>query len=74
MEFPIDVLFYFLSSTGATLCGVLYWMSVQNMGDRHYKLLHVGLLSIFLTPVGAWVVTSLVRMGDLSQKLKESKP
>lgn len=74
MDFRIDVLFYFLSSTGATLCGIMYWMSVQNMGDRRYRLLQVGILSIFLTPVGAWVITSFVRMADLSRKSKESEP
>lgn len=74
MEFPRDVLRYFLTSIGATISGILYWMSVQNLGDRRYKLLHAGLLSIFLTPFGAWVVTSLVRMRDLSRSMKGGTP
>ena len=74
MELPFDILRYFLYSSGATVCGVLYWISVQNLGERHYKLVYVGLLTIFLSPFGAWAVTALVRMGDLSKKLKEGKP
>ncbi len=51
----IDILVYFLFTAGATGCGILYWMAVETTKRKGFTPLLVFVLSIFFTPVIAWV-------------------
>jgi hypothetical protein len=66
MESIPDMLKYLLFSAGATVSGILYWMSIENMKSSSHKLFYVFLLSLFLTPAGAWVVTTILRITKIS--------
>ena len=76
MESIPDLLKYFLANAGATLSGVFYWMAVENMQPLefkqkvHQKLYVVLFLSLLLTPLGAWAVSSIVRIRKIAPSLK----
>jgi len=59
-------------SASGTVCGILYWMSMENMRVKRYKVIHVFLLSLFLTPVGAWIVSTIYRFGEISTSSRNS--
>jgi hypothetical protein len=66
-------LLYFLIAVGSTGTGIIYWMAMENMKDSKHQTLYVFLLSIFLTPYGAWIVTSIVRMRRISHELSKER-
>ena len=55
-----------LMSASGTVCGILYWMAMENMREKKYKVIHVFLLSLFLTPIGAWIVSAIYRFVEIS--------
>ena len=68
---PVYVKYFFICA-GATSCGIVYWMAIENMKDIKYKMLYVFLSSLLLTPLGAWFISIFIRAGQLSTKLKGS--
>jgi len=78
MESLPDILKYFLANAGATLSGIFYWMTIENMQPLdmkqriHQKLAFVFILSLLITPVGAWVVSSILRVRKIAPTLKNA--
>jgi len=61
----LDVLMYFALTVGCTAAGLCYWMAVETMQRKGFKVYWVFILSILITPFGAWIV---------SLALKEAAP
>ncbi len=72
------VLKYFLFNAGATISGILYWMAIENMQPielkqtEHKKLVFVFILSLLITPIGAWVVSTIMRLVKISPMIKSA--
>ena len=62
----IVVFLYFMGTVNATIMGILYCMSMENMKNARHKGLIVNLLSITLTPLGAYLVTLVLHMRRMS--------
>ncbi|MFA6541291.1 MAG: hypothetical protein WCT99_06780 [Bacteroidota bacterium] len=73
MESILEALKYLLISAGATGCGILYWMAMENMKYKKYTSFHVFVLSLLLTPLGAWIVSTFLRAGELSAASNREK-
>jgi hypothetical protein len=81
-EFTMDsipeVLKYFLANAAATMGAVFYWMAVENMQPLeikqkvHQKLALVFILSLLISPFGAWVVSSIIRIRKITRTLKNA--
>lgn len=73
-----EVLRYFLANAAATLSAIFYWMAVENMQPLeikqkvHQKLALVFILSLLITPFGAWVVSSIIRIRKIVPTLKNA--
>ena len=73
-----SVLAYFAANAIATLAGMLYWMAVENFQrleakqKTHHKLALVLVLSLLISPMGAWVVSIVVRLRKIAPTLKET--
>jgi hypothetical protein len=69
---------YFLANAGATVSAIFYWMAVENMQPLeikqkvHQKLALVFVLSLLITPVGAWVVSAIIRIRKIAPTLKNA--
>lgn len=57
----IDVLMYFVLTCCATVIGVCYAMALETMRNKNFKVIWVYVLSILVTPIGAWIVSTIVR-------------
>jgi hypothetical protein len=75
METLPVLLKYVLYNAAATAAGIFYWMAVENMQPleirqrTHQKLVFVFLISLVLTPIGAWVISSILRMRKIAPTL-----
>jgi hypothetical protein len=73
-----EFLKYFLANAGATMTAIFYWMAVENMQPLevkqkvHQKLGLVFILSLLITPLGAWVVSSIIRIRKIAPTLKNA--
>jgi hypothetical protein len=73
-----DFLKYFLANAGATLSAIFYWMAVENMQPLeikqkvHQKLALVFILSLLITPVGAWIVSAIFRIRKIVPTLSDA--
>ena len=69
---------YFLANVGGTVGAIFYWMAVENLQPLeikqkdHKKLALVFILSLLITPVGAWVVSAIIRMRKIAPTLKNA--
>jgi hypothetical protein len=75
MSFITAVLIYLAISATMTMMGVIYWMAVENMqstGERREfsHLYLIGIISLFFTPIGAWLVSAFVRLRSLSGSMR----
>ena len=57
----VDILMYFVLTCVATMIGVCYAMAVETMQRKNYKAFWIYILSILITPVGAWLVAMIVK-------------
>ena len=71
MEHINPLLLYIAASTGATACGLLYWMAIENLGKVKVKYALTFSLSMFLTPFGAWVVSLVLKACQLRKELNQ---
>jgi hypothetical protein len=75
METLPVLLKYVLYNAAATAAGIFYWMAVENMQPleirqrTHQKLVFVFLISLVLTPFGAWMISSIFRMRKIAPTL-----
>lgn len=78
MESLLDLLKYFGLNAGATFAGILYWMAIENMQPvelkqkEHQKLSVVLVLSLLFTPIGAWVISTIIRIRKIALTLKST--
>jgi hypothetical protein len=66
METIPAVLKYLLIGSTSTVCGILYWMAMENMRYHRFRTFYIFTLSFLLTPVGAWVISVILRLNILS--------
>lgn len=59
---PLFLRYLLVGSTG-TMCGIFYWMAMENLHEQRFRTFYVFALSLLLTPVGAWVVSTILRLG-----------
>jgi zinc transporter ZupT len=65
------LLMYFSASVTATIGGVMFYMAVENLHppsdteSRRKELATCILLSAFLTPLGAWIISMVIRLKQL---------
>ena len=71
MEQINPFLMYFTIACGTTVCGVLYWMIVENLAKVKYKFVLSFILSVILTPVGAWIISLVLKAWQLRKELKQ---
>jgi hypothetical protein len=55
-----------MGSLAATGSGILYWMAMENMRDTKHRGITVFLLSVILSPAGAWVVSTIYQLVHVS--------
>ena len=67
MSTSLIVLLYLLGAVNATVMGVLYYMSMENMKDASHKMRTVNVLSLFFTPFGAYIITLFLHMRRMSE-------
>jgi hypothetical protein len=78
MESMNPLLKYFAANGLATFCGIIYWMTIENfqqrkIGEEKQKYFAlVMILSLLLTPIGAWVVSMLSKLRRLAPAIKEA--
>jgi hypothetical protein len=65
------LLLYIAVSACATVYGLLYWMAIENLGKVKFKYALTFILSMFLTPFGAWVVSLVLKARQLGKELKQ---
>ena len=68
MDHINPLLMYFTVASCATINGVLYWMAVENLHKVKYKFVLASILSLFLTPFGAWVVSLAIKALQLRKE------
>jgi NhaP-type Na+/H+ or K+/H+ antiporter len=61
---------YFLATSAATAMGLLYWMAVANLEKYKMKFVLALLLSLLLTPAGAWIVSLILKARQLSKEIQ----
>ena len=57
-------LLYFLYTAGATASGIFYSMALDNMKHHEQRSIHVFVLSLMLTPLGAWFISTITRIKE----------
>jgi hypothetical protein len=68
METIPTVFNYLLIGSTATVCGILYWMAMENMREQRFRTFYIFTLSFLLPPVGAWVVSVILRLNAFTSK------
>jgi len=67
---------YFAANGSAMIAGLIVWWAIENMqpaGESGRKSVNVALvliLGVFLTPMGAWVVSAIIRTRRLAKDIK----
>mgnify|MGYP001559358393 CR=1 FL=1 len=61
-------LLYLMATSLATAAGVLFWITVENMAGYKYRYVLAVSSFVLLSPIGAWVVSWIVRVSMLSGK------
>jgi hypothetical protein len=56
------ILFYFMIKASATVSGLFYLMTVENLGKMDNKFVLALILILFLAPFGAWVVSAILKI------------
>ena len=59
----LDILAYFMLTASATAAGVCYAMAVETIRRKGFKLFWVFVLSLLITPFGAWIVSLVLKEG-----------
>ncbi len=59
---------FFLLTIVATMSGILYWMTVDNLNHLKSRFVLSASLSIILTPFGAWAISVLIKAMHLRQR------
>ena len=58
---------FFTVTVLATISGILYWMSVNNLDHLKSKFVLSACLSVILTPFGAWAISVFVKAMHLKE-------
>jgi hypothetical protein len=65
-QVPPALQFFFMTSA-ATVAGVLFMISVENMSGYKYRYVLAVVSCLLLSPIGAWVISWFVKVGLLSE-------
>ena len=68
-----EILLIFLALCSSTALGLMFWMALKNFESLSNKLTYVILLSLFLTPVGAWFVSLFYKMRESTIALRSGR-
>jgi hypothetical protein len=64
-------LIYFAGAACATGSGLVYWMAIENLVKVKSKFVLVFILSLFLTPLGAWIISLIFKARQAIKELKQ---
>ena len=65
-EYP--VLQYLAYTLGATFWAVMFSLAVENWKEEKYKYVYAVVISVILTPFGAWVISTFARFHSAEKK------
>ena len=60
---------YFIYTLGVTVSAVMFSMAVDNWREEKYKYVYAVAVSVLLTPLGAWVISTFSRFHSLKKKV-----
>ena len=72
------ILQYFIFTVGATMTGVVYWLTIENLQPlqpqprKFEKLWLAAVLCVLISPLGAWVVSSVLKIRSTVPTLKDT--
>ena len=58
------ILLIILALCSSTALGLMFWMALKNFESLSHNLTYVIVLSLFLTPAGAWFVSLFYKMRE----------
>lgn len=64
------ILLILLALCSSTALGLMFWMALKNFESLSNNLTYVIVLSLFLTPAGAWFVSLFYKMRESTITLK----
>lgn len=64
------ILLIILALCSSTALGLLFWMALKNFESLSNNLTYVIVLSLFLTPAGAWFVSLVYKLNESLKGLK----
>ncbi|MGD0036415.1 MAG: hypothetical protein ABSC53_03880 [Bacteroidota bacterium] len=68
MENLHPILRYLAMTSGLALTGIMFSLAAENWKESKYKYVYVVIASIVLTPLGAWVISTIIRIKSLQSK------
>ena len=66
----LQVLQYFGMTMGVTFSAILFSLAVENWRESKYKYVYAVIASVLLTPMGAWVISTIIKINSLEKTLK----
>jgi hypothetical protein len=59
-----------LASVASTALGLMFWMALKNFGSLSNSLTYVVILSLFLSPAGAWFFSLFYKLNENLKALR----
>jgi len=67
MEHVHPFLQYLATTSLATVTGVLFWITLENLEGHKYRYILAITSFLLLSPLGGWVVSWFIRMSRVSE-------
>ena len=68
MENLHPILRYLAKTSGLALTGIMFSLAVENWKESKYKYVYAVVATILLTPIGAWAISTIIRIKSLQSK------
>ena len=59
---------YLAMTSGLALTGIMFSLAVENWKESKYKYVYAVAATILLTPIGAWFISTIIRIKSLQSK------
>ena len=67
------LLLILLALASSTALGLMFWMALKNFGSLSNSLTYVIILSLFLSPAGAWFFSLFYKLNENIKALRLEK-
>jgi len=67
------LLMILLVLASSTALGLMFWMALKNFGSLSNSLTYVTILSLLLSPVGAWAFSLFYKLNENIKALRSEK-